>query len=381
MEASKKRYCSLILRALFIVNFHFGCVSVYASDSISGFICVPIAELTGNKLGVSNAEVVYKEWSPNNHARIHQALFLEPVIILEQQETESRIIFPLACYIQGNVLKQCTAWTLTKNIIPITPATDTTNLPSYFDITQYQNPTVALTQPFFDRKTKQIFSAGTRFAIKKRDKKSFVVSAFNKAKNDWYFLKIPDKKCCEVGKIKEKNKQKDQFISLLKSWAHNSRGYIPYVLGGCSICTFDTDPFIHFQQNIFHSCGIDCTGLILRAAQICNIPYFFKNSTTLRLYGNTVPDTSPIEIGDIFWIKGHVFIVSNVDNPSFIEARGYTPHKFGRVQEIELSKVFQGVSSFEQLRTMNKNNLSIARLDKNGIPHDIHKEFHFFRIF
>lgn len=380
MEASEKRYRSLI-QPWATIGIVIGCISLYASDNTPGFICVPVAELTGMRLQDNDPEAVYITWNPDKHNRLHQALFFEPVIILEQQDQESLIQFPLAQYIQGNSLKPCIAWTLNKNIIAISNTMDTSRLPSFFDITSYQNNTIALTQPFFDTKRQQLFSAGTRFAVKKKNMRTFLVHAFDVTQKQWYVLKIPHKKCIEIKKNQKKNEQKNDFILLLRSWAHNSCGYIPYVLGGCSVCTFDANPFFNFQKNKFPLRGIDCTGLILRAAQICNIPYFFKNSATLHRYATPISEDEPIELGDIFWIKGHAFIVSNLDEPSFIEARGYTPHKFGRIHEITLPKVFQGITSFEQLRQMYKEGKSIARLDKDGIPHDTHKEFRFFKIF
>ena len=58
--------------------------------------------------------------------------------------------------------------------------------------------------------------------------------------------------------------------------------------------------------------GFDCSGMILCAAQIAGLPYFFKNTDTLL--GNLKPlrPTEELEAGDLVFYSGHVLVVSDL---------------------------------------------------------------------
>ncbi len=58
--------------------------------------------------------------------------------------------------------------------------------------------------------------------------------------------------------------------------------------------------------------GFDCAGIISRAAQMCGIPYYFKNTYTLAHYLKSLSIDTHLQEGDLIWIPGHVMIVSDL---------------------------------------------------------------------
>src|SRR3990167_1494271 len=97
---------------------------------------------------------------------------------------------------------------------------------------------------------------------------------------------------------------------------HFTAPFIPYAWGGCSYTATCTDP--HFQlkttsvtkhlpqpqrrwfsyptYNLKPATGFDCSGVILRAAQIAGLPYFYKNTVTIL--NNLKPLTATDELAD-----------------------------------------------------------------------------------
>jgi hypothetical protein len=111
--------------------------------------------------------------------------------------------------------------------------------------------------------------------------------------------------------------------------------------------------------------GFDCAGLILRAAQCCGIPFFFKNSTTIAHYMRPLQPNETIEEGDILWIYGHVMVVADIRRNTIVEARSHY-HGFGKVHEIPLHQEFKGMNTFEDLRKAFFNKQGLERLDASG---------------
>ena len=105
--------------------------------------------------------------------------------------------------------------------------------------------------------------------------------------------------------------------------------------------------------------------MIARAAQMCEIPYFCKNTTTIeRCLTPLSKDNKPIP-GDIIWIPGHVMVIADLANNTLIEARGYK-HGYGKVHEIPLNEEFKGINTYHDLINAYHNNKAIIRLDRNG---------------
>lgn len=106
--------------------------------------------------------------------------------------------------------------------------------------------------------------------------------------------------------------------------------------------------------------------MILRGAQLCGIPYFFKNSTTLAQNLTPLQKNEDLENGDLIWFLGHVIIISDVKNNLVVEARGYE-HSYGRVHEASLKTQFNNISTYEDLKKAYLEHIPLERLNLQGI--------------
>jgi len=106
--------------------------------------------------------------------------------------------------------------------------------------------------------------------------------------------------------------------------------------------------FTRQDGNAYPKTGFDCSGIILRAAQACGIPYFFKNTTTAGKHLRTLADDEALEDGDLILIPGHIMVISDVEKNMLIDSCGYASG-FGCVREIELNKVFRDIATYDEL--------------------------------
>ncbi|MGB8367272.1 MAG: hypothetical protein WCD44_02830, partial [Candidatus Babeliales bacterium] len=143
--------------------------------------------------------------------------------------------------------------------------------------------------------------------------------------------------------------------------------YIPYVWGGFSFTS--TKKISSFslknEKIVSPKTGFDCAGIIARSAQICNIPYFYKNTTTIKQFLSPITHINNLMPGDIIWIPGHVMVIADLKNNTLIEARGYN-HGYGKIHEIPLSEEFKGISTYKELFNIYQNKKTITRLDHKG---------------
>lgn len=389
MKYSKK---SIILSCILIATH------LYPKKAL---VMVPVADIIGNPVSTFNlaptTQESYEKFSisggPGNSSlqcpRIHQLLFNETVDIVSEQGDEVAIHITSAYFItHTNHKPQTLYWTLKKNLISYEKL-ERKKLPlSYIPPTRdfnNKNPQesahiIGLLQPFYDANTQQTFSAGTQFVydLQKSTASHFFVYIFDKATTMFTTNLIPRADALII-EAKNNTDAIALFVQILKRWAHSAQGVIPYVWGGCSFSstcnakvtqksTGDTAT----NTSLYHrsDCsspynGYDCTGLILRAAQLAGIPYFYKNSYTLAHYLKIVTALSALNIGDIIWIPGHVMVISSLHPALLIEARGY-PHGYGIVHEIALEKVFKGIKSYAQLMYAFNKQKPLIRLNKKG---------------
>jgi len=334
-----------------------------------GFIRVPIADLIGDCLGASAyTQLPYCGSNPDPFTvcpRMHQLLLHEPVEIIKEKNQQVCIKTSHLFFItKHNRHPHNLFWTLKKNIQ--TGAYD--NLPC-------RNASISLLHPFFSPKTKLAYSAGTAFAIKKITKNTVVAWLFNAAKSKFETIIIPKNLC--LLPVKEKNEKRTQFVKLCRLWA--TQDFIPYVWGGTSYVEKRKDNFfiqekvinnkklahVAFANEKKQKAGLDCTGLIWRAAQMCTIPFYYKNTTTIAHYLKPVKNKKHLQEGDIIWIRGHVMIVGSLKDNTLIEARGYN-HGYGKVQEIPLHTVFKYIKTFGQLFTHQQKKLPFFRMNSRG---------------
>lgn len=255
-----------------------------------------------------------------------------------------------------------------------------------------QTNVLVIVKPFFDPVTKQTFSAGTRFVYDptENDATSFKVYIFDRTITSFKSSHIPFS-YAHIVNTHTKEESIACFVSLLRQWAHESPQKIPYVWGGCSYVNTDSPydyqltahkvkknkkniVYERTHYNHYPFTGFDCAGLILRAAQACSIPYFYKNTYTLAHYLDPLARHDTLKEGDLIWIPGHVMVVSDIAHNLLVEARGYS-HEYGIVQEIELSKVFKGISNYRQLLETYHNHGSLTRMNRFGNDADFIRRF------
>ena len=242
---------------------------------------------------------------------------------------------------------------------------------------------LALIKPFYDPVTQQTFSAGTRFVYNPEfvSNTHYQVYVFDRKITRFITTMLPKSSVLTI-EPRTPEQAIQVFVAILKSWAHTKNGIICYVWGGASYTYTCKDKeckqistklanqkkvkvYIREDCNSIPLTGFDCAGMILRAAQICNIPYFFKNTYTLaQSLAQLKPDES-LNAGDLIWIPGHVMVVSDIQNNLLIEARGYS-HGFGKVQEMRLEKVFKGIKTYDELINAFFIQKPLIRLDKSG---------------
>ena len=366
-------------------------------------ITVPVADLLGEPIST-----LQKPWLPpfgydtlphssgtNGRAacpRIHQLLFNEVVEVLETKKDEVKVQISNAFFIPHNTQQpHVTYWMQERALTPLShvklhehcliPPAITLHQPS----SMHNKSIITLIAPWHDTTTGMTFSAGTRFVRIEKPQHKKTVSAwrFNPSTKVCEPVKIPSMLCALSSDTNITHCIK-YFIVLLRSWAQQHEGIIPYVLGGTSFSRQLTDePLIpevsptdrsvqwYARKNDCHAvkCGLDCSGLILRAAQIAGIPYFCKNTTTMMKVLQPLGPTTSIQDGDLICIPGHVLIAVDIGNNLIVEARSYE-HGYGKVHELPLNKVFKDVTTFNDLMQIYRTHQPIERIDIHGNVRD-----------
>ncbi len=301
----------------------------------------------------------------NSCPRIHQLLFNDVVKIIKKSENLFLVELSQLFYQSGKKYIN-TFWTAKENLFLLNDYF-TEKIPNPVDFkteNKKEQKIVTLISPFIDQQTEDKYSAGTRFVYFDLKDEKYNVYAFNNDSKDFKILEIP-KKFCLSNENLNKDLQISRFVKLLKKWANLKKGFIPYVWGGTSLIStsqdemfeiiekkfkeFKTQFFSYPNFNFNPKTGFDCSGLILRAAQICSIPFYFKNTTTISQNLKSLEIDEEIENGDLIWIPGHIIAITDVANNKCIEARDYS-HGYGKVQEIELKKLFKNIKDFKILR-------------------------------
>jgi len=377
----------------------FLCISLQATDNQAVCI-VPVAELLGQSMktikphhnvahSYHTLPCAYRATTPffDSAARAcprnHQLIFNEIVTIKHIDGPEACIEIPHLFYETATSNKpQRSYWTLSTNLMPLNRlkkyAIPLHAIPQ--PLTPFMQPfsnalqgTVTLTFPFHDPVTNTTYSAGTRFVrADSTQEHGYTVRIFNPHKHTLQTTTIPHTHAMLFEQKTNRERIKD-FVHLVRAWAHMPNGFFPYVWGGCSLVT--TCKQQPLEQKSHHctlfnypelnmAIGLDCAGLIARAAQIVGIPYFYKNSLTISKRGTTVTEKDAIDAGDIIWIPGHVMVVSEVKQGLLVEARHYN-HGYGKVHEIKLATQFQGIESYADLKKAFVEKKPLKRLNSN----------------
>jgi cell wall-associated NlpC family hydrolase len=385
---------------IYIITFH-----LILLPSQKAVISVPIADLIGQQIvslipdvpaqqsyesiPVCTGEIKSSIACP----RLHQLLYNDIVEIIKIVGDEACIRTTHGYYlIPSSQQPQSTYWTCKKNLTLFNDLIEhnisTTHIPPAAD---FSNPStlacidiVTLTEPHHDSTLRITFSAGTRFmktpAPRKKRPTKLEVFAIDYEKMKLHKIKVPLAKIAMINCTKTQEDHITDFVTVLKKWAHPKNGHIPYVWGGTS---FIKPIATHFKEitktghNGDYSFyeyekdtqspknGFDCSGVILRATQICGIPYFCKNTTTIAQCLQPLQQENSLQAGDLILIKGHVMIVSDVKNNLLIEARSYG-HGYGKLHEIPLNQVFDNIETYKDLCDVYYEKKAIKRKDKNG---------------
>lgn len=328
--------------------------------------------------------------------RGHQLLFHEIVDVVDQTNHHACIEIPNIFYIALNQpdKKYHRYWVEKKHLVPIEniDSADLLPHPVSFEQPYHREQEVILIDPHEDTATHLSLSVGTRFIKRINDdqkENDIPVWILDPKSLQSIASAIPSQKCYEP-KGKSISRRIADFVRIVQKWAHYHDSYIPYVWGGCS--SVNRAHSSKMQENVVQKDGLDasyytihdytaqpmtgfdCSSLISRAAQICNIPYFYKNTTTLAYFLKPVNHTTPIENGDLIWIPWHVMIISDVKNNKLVEARSYS-HGYGKVHEIPLHKVFKGICTYDDLKYKMLAHETLERIDIHGAVMDTFKTF------
>ena len=377
VKINKRIYISLLL-LIFSLNF---CAQ-------KGLVVSPVADLAGQPLG-SRHTYQQLPWAARGSdyaacPRVHQLLFHETVEILEKCGDEIKVRVPNLFYqtMKSNN-PQTDYWTLVDNIRGFDGIAkkEQNKIPTPIRCNNFQaakQQITTLIAPYYDRKTKMTLSAGSRFVCAKRSKRKarVLVYRFNPKHGVHDIISIPQKLLYRSKQTKP-DLQRAEFVQILRSWAHTA-GTIPYVWGGCSFTETHAANTFHAvpkqnggyytrkgDQKRNPKTGLDCTGIIARAAQIVGLPYFLKNSYTIAHNLPLLRPDKHLQPGDIIWLPGHVIVISDTKNNLVVEAHAYDSG-YGRVHELPISRIFKDIKTFKDLEIAFRKQIPLGRLDSKG---------------
>jgi hypothetical protein len=322
--------------------------------------------------------------------RIHQLLFNDVVTITKEYPGgEVSVEFKGLFFLDGLHRKRHDFWMLKKDLALLSslPHKVRNALPPPVDcqkpVAEYSQNVLILKEPWFDEKTACLYSVGTRFSrTAEQDTESSYAVRIADIPKKKVLTTFISKKIATVYTGQTFEAAKKAFLSYIQEWAHPKKGFIPYVYGGSSMREFLNDP--KFSRLSGMKCkatatfwdrpsagtlvprsGFDCSNMILCAAQMAFMPFYFKNTFTLMTYLRPLKLGEKLEEGDLIWYSGHVIMVSNVEKNLLIESIGYEAG-YGRIHEIPLSKVFHGIQTFDQLIHTHLSRQFLYRLDSTG---------------
>ncbi len=365
-------------------------ISQFTFCAKNGLVIAPVADLAGQPLGCSDQSYHHLPWAARGSdyaacPRVHQLLFNETIEILEKRGDEIKVRVPNLFYqTSSSNTPQTDYWTLAANIRDLDTITkkEWAKIPAPISfkssIRPNRQPIATLTSPYYDRKTKMTFSAGTRFACVNRGAKKVRVPVyrFNPKRGVHETISLP-KNLLYQSNSAQPDQQRAHFAHILQQWAHTP-GTIPYVWGGCSFTeAHRSNQFnaIPTKKGGYYTrpgnkkgapkTGFDCTGIIARAAQIVELPYFLKNSYTIARNLPLLQANEHLETGDIIWIPGHVIVISDTKNHRVVEAHAYGSG-YGKVHELPINRVFKDISTLNDLEIAFRKQTPLLRLNSKG---------------
>jgi len=375
----------MIKQALFGACILISYQSMYAFTPYKAIVTKPVIDLVGDcmpKNVITSYDTLPYSAASNNAVckRLHQLLFGEIVEVLDEADQQVKVKVPFLYYLVGESEQKINIfWARKKDLLPLAtlpPAVQTALLAP-------RNQSFVLKNPLFIAALNRTLSVGTTFKVEKilPDKKNVLILAFNPETKKAEKIAVDSSQgVVSTGNLLPKN-YRNRLVELLREWSNETQGIIPYVWGGCSftqrlsdtkfskITSPDSKGEVYERPQYLHSpkTGFDCSGLILRAAQILNLPYELKNTHTIMKKLDEIESIQSLRAGDIIWIPGHVMVVASLAKNTLIEARSYG-HGFGKVQELSLNKIFQNIHSFKELYETIQQKKSVWRLNSENQP-------------
>lgn len=330
--------------------------------------------------------------------RGHQLLFNEIVTILEEKGPEVLIDLPNILYEKPtDITTRTSYWTLKKNLLALDILPDevrTSFLPTPLSRkshnSQQSPPVVTLKLPFYDKITQKTYSAGTRFVFGAHNNNNYIVYILDQTTQHMLVSQIPDN-LCFLSTIKDHEEKVKDFIGILKLWTDNAHGSIPLVWGGSSFTHLAMDSLFNEKFKTVASgniygywerssekerpfAGFDASGLIYRAAQICELPFYYRNTYTTAKYLRPLAQGEKIAVGDLIKVVGGMFVVSSLEENKLITALAYSGN-YGSVIETTLNKFLQGINTYEELVSAYHKNKSLQTLRPDGSPWNAMDQF------
>ena len=378
-----------------LISFICNCL-ISNTLAIRGVAIVPVADLTlqklktlysGKKLNEAYQTLSLEgtKKSLQSCPRTHQLLFNEQVEILRQEGNEILVHVPNCFYLAGGK-KKSEYWTHKSNIYSLKNlkkrGLNTAKLPEPITHNKKKKKrksknSITLLLPFHDKKSKRTFSVGTRFVQAKptTNNQFLIVWGLNPKGTKFEQLRIP-RNICFFGQNYTNKKKRNLFVKLLKKWSNlSSQTFVPYVWGGCSFVKpysktcikmpdKAVDAFKQKKQGI--ASGLDCSGAILRAAQAVDIPYFFKNSSTIFHNLKPVKNYCNLQDGDLLYTPGHIMMISNLKQNKIVEARSHWSG-FGKLLETKLQDGFKDIKTFKQFFAQSQKGKRFCRINKEKV--------------
>jgi len=317
------------------------------------FVAKPVIDLLGQSKEAFK-ENVYQtlpySWDKSVAVcpRIYQLMLHEVVDVVEEYDQEIKLTVPGVYYLKQGCL--CNEyWTLKENVIPL--STDSEHV-----IPQENNECVkTLIHNFHDAECAIELSSGTRFVVAAQVDDCYEVNFYNHHSQSCQTMMLnknlffePSENCIA------------DFIRILRTYCEDSQGFVPYLWGGASnayrlqqaFALVENDEGGYWKydhEDRETKSGFDCSALILRAARIAGLPFKYRNTATMAWGMEQLQATDAVEQGDTLYFKGHVCVVSDVENNLCIESRGYG-QGYGRVHEIQIQDLFHGINNFDELK-------------------------------
>ncbi len=349
--------------------------------------------------------------------RLYQLKKNEQVNVIALTDKEAYCDTDSFYYYRGSRKSRCTFWIQKKCITPldlltsknlhVPPATDLASRPEL-----YNKDVLTLTMPWYDGITKATYSVGTRFLRSEKEDTRTHYAVYIVTKNLIEKISFVPKEVARVDYPRDYEQARIAFLDLLRAWVHGKQEHeqekevlkpqrtnlnistkkksskkssaqeiIPYVHGGCSFSGKSPAQGFYLSRRVQNGKkllywqrlgeyeapldGFDCSNLVLSAAQIVGMPYYFKNTHALLRGLKDLKKEQSLQEGDLVWYSGHVLVVSDLKKNLLIEASGYE-NGHGRLHETSVNKVFKDIKDFPALINAYHSRKKVYRLTKTG---------------